>query len=98
MKIKRVWAVYFSPTDTTKRVVTIAANAASEALQVPLNHWDITLPGPRKEGKAFEEGDLVILGTPVYAGRVPNVILKDLALLQGNGAYTQGKNLIPRIP
>lgn len=86
MKIKCVWAVYFSPTDTTKRVVTIAANAAAEALQVPVKHWDITLPGPRKEGKSFEEGDLVILGTPVYAGRVPNVIVKDLALLQGNGA------------
>ena len=86
MKIKCVWAVYFSPTDTTKRVVTIAANAAAEALHVPVKHWDITLPGPRKEGKSFEEGDLVILGTPVYAGRVPNVIVKDLALLQGNGA------------
>ena len=86
MKIKRVWAVYFSPTDTTKRVVTTAASSAAEALQVPVLHWDITLPGPRKEGKTFEEGDLVILGTPVYAGRVPNVILKDLALLQGNGA------------
>ncbi|MBO5666375.1 MAG: 4Fe-4S binding protein [Firmicutes bacterium] len=86
MKIKQVWAVYFSPTDTTKRVVTTVAAAAADALQVPVSHWDITLPGPRKEGKAFSEGDLVILGTPVYAGRVPNVILKDLALLQGNGA------------
>jgi len=86
MKINQVWAVYFSPTDTTKRVVTTIANAAAEALLVPVKHWDITLPGPRKEGKAFGEGDLVILGTPVYAGRVPNVILKDLALLQGNSA------------
>ncbi|MBQ8588851.1 MAG: 4Fe-4S binding protein [Firmicutes bacterium] len=86
MKINTVWAVYFSPTDTTKKMVTTAANAAAEAMQVPVKHWDITLPAPRKAGKEFGEGDLVILGTPVYAGRVPNVILKDLALLQGNGA------------
>ena len=34
-----------------------------------------TLPDNRKSAKAFEKEDLVVFGTPVYAGRVPNKIL-----------------------
>lgn len=83
MKCKNIWAVYFSPTGTTKQVVCAMANAAADAMQLPVSHWDITLPKPRREGRQFGESDLVIVGMPVYAGRVPNVILKDLALLQG---------------
>ena len=40
----------------------------------------------RENGFAAGKDDLVIFGTPVYAGRVPNVLLKYLATIQGNGA------------
>lgn len=42
---------------------------------MPLEQWDFTLPDNRKSAKVFEKEDLVVFGTPVYAGRVPNKIL-----------------------
>lgn len=75
MKISRVWAVYFSPTGNVKEVTNLIAKKLSEELSVPLEQWDFTLPDNRKSVKAFEKEDLVVFGTPVYAGRVPNKIL-----------------------
>lgn len=86
MVIKRVWTVYFSATNTTKRVVTTIADKAAELLGAVHMEYDFTLPAMRQEGFQAESGDLVIFGTPVYAGRVPNVLLKYLATIQGNGA------------
>lgn len=86
MVIKRVWAVYFSATNTTKKIVTAVADRSAELLGAERMEYDFTLPAMRKEGFTAEKDDLVIFGTPVYAGRVPNVLLKYLAEIQGNGA------------
>lgn len=86
MTKKRVWAVYFSATDTTKKVVTAIADEAAKVLGAERADYDFTLPAMRQEGFQAEADDLVIFGTPVYAGRVPNVLLKYLATIQGNGA------------
>lgn len=75
MRINRVWAVYFSPTGNVKEVTTIIAKKLSEELSVSLEQWDFTLPDNRRNVKKFEKEDLVVFGTPVYAGRVPNKIL-----------------------
>lgn len=74
MKIKTVWAVYFSGTGTTGKIVTTIAAAAAEQLHAPCNTLDFTLPAPREHSYHFSTGDLVIFGTPVIAGRVPNVL------------------------
>lgn len=47
---------------------------------------DFTLPGVREYVQTFNKGDLVIFGTPVYAGRVPNVLLKYIHTIRGGGA------------
>lgn len=86
MTKNRVWAVYFSATNTTKKVVTAIADEAAEILGAERADYDFTLPAMRAEGFKAEKDDLVIFGTPVYAGRVPNVLLKYLATIQGNGA------------
>lgn len=86
MTKKRVWAVYFSATDTTKKIVTAIADKAAGVLGAERSDYDFTLPAMRQEGFQAEADDLVIFGTPVYAGRVPNVLLKYLATIQGNGA------------
>lgn len=86
MDRKRVCAVFFSATDTTKTVVTHMAKTIAEKLGLPLESMDFTLPQHRAEPLCFDESDLVVFGTPVYAGRVPNVLLKYLDTLQGNGA------------
>ena len=84
--IKQVQAVYFSPTGTTKRVVTHVAREIAKALHASYNEQDFTLPKTRTAPLTFGSDDLVVFGTPVYAGRVPNVLLKYLATIAGNGA------------
>lgn len=86
MQINTVWAAYFSATDTTKKVVTQIARRLSQQLQCPMQTFDFTPKRVRKEPKAFAAGDLVVFGTPVYAGRVPNLLIKYVASVQGGGA------------
>ena len=86
MERKKVWAVYFSATDTTKKTVLTIADEAARLLGAERGDYDFTLPRMRENGFAAGKDDLVIFGTPVYAGRVPNVLLKYLATIQGNGA------------
>ena len=86
MERKKVWAVYFSATDTTKKTVLTIADEAARLLGAEREDYDFTLPRMKENGFAAGKDDLVIFGTPVYAGRVPNVLLKYLATIQGNGA------------
>ncbi|MFQ8666841.1 4Fe-4S binding protein [Anaerostipes caccae] len=87
MEIDRVWAVYFSATDTTKKIVTVLAGEAARTLCAEYCEYDFTLPASRKDLLVFGPRDLVIFGTPVYAGRVPNVLLDFLKeYIKGNHA------------
>lgn len=86
MNFQTVWAVYFSATDTTKKVVTTIAESVAQQAGVPVKVADFTLPSARKEPMIFGAGDLVVFGTPVYAGRVPNLLIKYVAATQGGGA------------
>jgi ferredoxin len=80
--------MYFSATDTTKKIVCQIAHKIFQFnnREFTINKIDFTLPGARREPVTFGEDDLVIIGVPVYAGRVPNVLLKYLNTIQGNGA------------
>ena len=75
MEIKTVYAVYFSATGRTRKVVTTLANAIAQTLELPLETVDFTLPAAREETYAFTDKDLVIFGPPSYAGKVPNKLL-----------------------
>jgi ferredoxin len=86
MTIKDVCAVYFSPTGTTRRVVECIAAELAAQLSVPARTVDFTLPQDRQTPLIFDSQSLIVFGTPVIAGRVPNVLLKFLATLQGRGA------------
>ena len=70
-----VWAVYFSGTGTTERTVTHIAGELARLLAAPCRSLDFTRPQVRQQELNFCQSDLVVLGTPVYAGRVPNVLL-----------------------
>jgi len=86
MNIIKVWAAYFSATGTTKKVVEGMARVLAERLGAEYEAFDFTLPALRKEAVTFHADDLVVFGTPVYAGRVPNVLLKYLETIEGNAA------------
>ena len=82
-----VWAVYFSGTGTTERTVTHIAGELARLLAAPCRSLDFTRPQVRQQKLDFSQSDLVVLGTPVYAGRVPNVLLPFLReKIRGGGA------------
>ena len=72
---RRVWGVYFSPCGSVERVVHAMAESAAGRLDAPAEYIDLTRPRARKQEYAFGAEDVVFLGTPVYAGRVPNKIM-----------------------
>lgn len=75
MNIKTVWAVYFSGTGTTEKVTACIAKTMAQALDAEYKSFSFNLPKAREDELTFTADDLVVLGTPVYAGRVPNLLL-----------------------
>ena len=75
MKLEKIWAVYFSGTGTTRRTVERIAGGIASRLNLPAESVDFSRPAVRQVTLGFGEKDLVVFGTPVYAGRVPNVLL-----------------------
>jgi len=79
--------MYFSATGTTKKIVSKLANDLSRQFNYRTTSLiDFTLPQARKETISFKSDDLVIIGVPVYAGRVPNVLLNYLNTIKSEGA------------
>lgn len=80
MKIIQVYRAYFSASETTKKVVNEIARAFSDypSKEINLTRADV------REGKfEFHENDLVILGVPAYAGRVPAPVIEALSRFHG---------------
>ena len=87
MKLEKIWAVYFSGTGTTRRTVERIAGGIASRLNLSAESVDFSRPAVRQETLGFGEKDLVVFGTPVYAGRVPNVLLPFLReRIVGGGA------------
>ena len=87
MKLEKIWAVYFSGTGTTRRTVERIAGGIASRLNLPAESVDFSRPAVRQETLRFGEKDPVVFGTPVYAGRVPNVLLPFLReRIMGGGA------------
>ncbi len=80
MEIRKVTAVYFSPTHGTRAY----AEGIAGALSAEYEAVDLTQRAVREREHAFGADELVIIGAPVYAGRLPAV--EDLlARLHGEG-------------
>ena len=92
MEIRRVVAAYFSPTGNTEKIAKAMAQAAAEAAGsdgLQLETLDFTRPEVRAGKYEFAEDDLLIIGLPVYAGRLPNKILPFVQEnLKGNGTMS----------
>ena len=87
MEIKTVWAVYFSGTGTTQKVATTLAKSVAQSLGAGYQEYSFNLPQAREKELTFAPEDLVVLGVPVYAGRVPNLLLPYVQnKIHGNGA------------
>ena len=87
MEIKKVYALYFSPAGTTRKLTDTLAAALAASFEVEIETIDITNPAAREEMHAFAAGELVVCGSPTYAGKLPNKLLPYWkGSLQGNGA------------
>jgi ferredoxin len=79
MKPESVKLVYFSPTGTTKAVVLGIARGINQS---DVELLDITRPDARKHSLQTSEHELLIIGVPVYLGRVPAISSEWLNALQ----------------
>ena len=81
MKIDFVSGIYFSPTGNTAKVVnTIGRKIAGDYYK----EIDMTVPANRGNKRNFTPSELVIIGVPVYRGRVPEVMAQEIRNLKGN--------------
>ena len=83
MRIASVKLIYFSPTRTTAKVLETIAQGIKI---VPDEHFDFTLPSARMLKIAELSNELAIIGSPVYAGRLPTDVVSRFRRLKGNGA------------
>lgn len=79
MNLKQVTSVYFSPTQTTERVTErIAARLGMNRESV-----NLTDAKKRRPDYSFTENEAVVVGIPVYGGRVPATAAERLRKLHG---------------
>ncbi|WP_298035294.1 4Fe-4S binding protein [uncultured Dysosmobacter sp.] len=87
MQLCKVWAVYYSATGTTDKMVNTIADVLAAELNLPVGRLGFTSLAERKKEYCFTEKDLVVVGSPTYAGKLPNKILPDFReKLRGGGA------------
>lgn len=85
MNIQSLKLVYFSPTGTTKAVIQEIARG--------INHGnteiiDITSPEARTHPLQTTENDLLVIGLPVYMGRLPALLMEWLHLVKAYNTPT----------
>lgn len=82
MLINSARVIFYSPTGTTKTVVTaIAQGTGIKKVQ----YTDLTLPSSRKVNLLTVEEDLLIIGIPVYEEKVPEILTQILQCLSSEG-------------
>ncbi|MGL5315050.1 MAG: EFR1 family ferrodoxin [Peptostreptococcaceae bacterium] len=77
---KKVKLIYFSATNNT----SVVLKAISSKISNEVEEYDITLPENRIKKLDFDENDIVIIGVPVYAGRVPKFLTPYINKIKGN--------------
>lgn len=77
---KETSILYFSATGTTAKIVKEIAKGIGE----PVKEYDLTLPANRERKLSFDSDNLVIVGVPVYSGRVPGILADYLSGIKGN--------------
>jgi ferredoxin/flavodoxin len=80
MQLRTVHLVLFSPTHTTQTIL----EAIGRGTGLPVKVTDVTPPEPAKWPRMAAD-DLLIIGAPVYAGRLPVTATQRFVRLKGNG-------------
>ena len=77
MKFNTVRLIYFSPTRTTRKTLEGIAQGTGIGT---IEHFDLTSPESKPQDLGEMQDELILLGVPVYGGRVPSVAVP---MLQG---------------
>lgn len=85
MSVKSVSIVYFSPTNTTQKAVQAIAQGCGLPLKQEIN---ATQPAVREQSYSFAEDELLVIGMPVYGGRIPACCFDFVKGLKGNKTPT----------
>ena len=81
MNFQALKLAYFSPTGTTRKVLQgIAEGIGAENVE----QIDLTLPQPNEESIKTNSDELVVLGVPVYEGRVARAAIPRLERLKAD--------------
>jgi len=84
VSLKQIQCVYWSPTGGTRKILeSIAENTGLNKKE----SVDLTRPVVRNQFEGVIEGDLLLVGTSVYAGSIPSMILEPLNKLKGEGKW-----------
>lgn len=75
-----IYAIYFSPTGGTEKIVTFIAEQFDEYQSIDLCEKTSGLTND------FSKEDLCIIGVPSFGGRVPAIALERIKALSGNNA------------
>lgn len=82
MLIDSITLIYFSPTGTTNKIIS----SIIKGMEIVNNQIiDLTFPETRNTCIPSINGDMVLIGVPVYEEKVPEIIYEVLANLKGNG-------------
>lgn len=82
MLIDSITLIYFSPTGTTKKII----NSIIKGMEMSNNQIiDLTFPEERNTSIPPINGDMVLIGVPVYEEKIPEIIYEVLTNLKGNG-------------
>jgi len=79
---KKVTAIYFSPTGNTKKCIEAMAAAIDENFV----SVDLSCPGTKVPSEPFGKDEIVLLGGPVYGGRIPKVAMERFEGIKAEGA------------
>ena len=100
MRITGVTCMFFSGTGKTKMMTMDIASILAMKLGVRFQAIDFSVPQAREKVYEFTDEEVLVIGVPVYAGRVPNLLLPFLKeKVKGAGFDISEKKLgTPCIP
>lgn len=79
--MNNITAMYFSPTETSKSITEAIAGAMGGEIKT----IDLTRHEARNGSYHFDENDILVLGYPVYGGRIPAILQETFQNLKGAG-------------
>lgn len=86
MKLKRICVLFFSPTGGTEKIARYTAGELAARLGLEQEFFNFTTPESRQSEYRFQADDLLVMASPVYAGRLPNKLMPEYkAKIFGSG-------------